>query len=62
MNLMPIGQADCKGPDHNGLAVWRLSVRWQAQERRALTDLDFAEKLKATTRSRGMLRVSQHKG
>jgi F-type H+-transporting ATPase subunit epsilon len=34
----------------------------QAQERRALTDHDFAEKLKAITRSRGMLRVSQHKG
>jgi hypothetical protein len=24
--LMPIGQADCKGPDENGVAVWGLRI------------------------------------
>jgi F-type H+-transporting ATPase subunit epsilon len=32
-----------------------------AQETRALTDDEFAEKMKAMTRARGLLRVSKHK-
>jgi hypothetical protein len=41
-NLMPIGQADCKTWDENGLAVWKLTVRGQPVEGRwIIVDREF---------------------